>query len=523
MIILNNLTKNFGSKRIINDFSYQFPKSAKIAIVGANGVGKTTFLNIISGIEEHDSGNIIIPNDCIVGYLPQSPCKNPKDTILNECICGSKKLSSLQIQLNQALKDIEESYSEEKYFKYESLETEFSNLGGYELEADAKGILIGLGFEHSQLDQSPNQLSGGWKMRLELAKLLINYPNFLILDEPTNHLDLPSLTWLEQYLQSFNGTLIFVSHDKEFINNISNMIMHISNGNINLYSGNFDAFLLQKEENDIRVTKEKESIKKQKDHLQSYVDRFRYKASKAKQAQSRLKMIEKLKQIEERLGDDSIDKKVSFKIPTGKPSSKVVLEINDGAIGYENIINKNINLKIIKGQKIAIIGSNGIGKSTLLKSIIGEIPFLSGKSKIGTNVSIGYHSQNLLDVLDPNMDILQNIIKLSPDTTIQQARSLLGQLLITGDEIYKKVSVLSGGEKSKVSMAAMLAQKNNFLILDEPTNHLDMSSTEALSDAIINFEGTVLIVSHNRSFINSFATHLFVMDKYKNAELVSCN
>ena len=427
----------------------------------------------------------------------------------------------MQEKLTHALKNMEENYSDEVYAEYERIEKEFSDKDGYALEAESKGILVGLGFETSQFNDSPLTLSGGWRMRLELAKLLINNPNFLILDEPTNHLDLPSLSWLEQYLKSFRGTLLFVSHDRDFLNNLSDMIMHISNGNVNFYTGNFDDFVEQREAKTELALKQKETLKKKQDSLQDFVDRFKSKASKAKQAQSKMKMIERLKQIEGRLDVEDDDKKASFKIAIEETSGKIVLDIKAADIGYDGVVlNKDLNLRILRGNKVAIIGANGIGKSTLLKSIVGEIPFISGERTVGQKVSIGYYAQSQLEILDPELNALENVLKLSAGINHQQARSLLGCLLITKDEVKKPVKVLSGGEKSKVAIAALLARKSNFLILDEPTNHLDMSSTEALSYALSNYEGTVLMVSHNRAFINSFATHIFKMDKIKKAELI---
>lgn len=521
MIIIQNLIKKFGERVIIRDFSYHFPKNTKLGIVGPNGAGKTTFLNILTSLEEYDSGEIIVPKDCVLGYLPQSPCENPKPTILEECMSGHLKLCALQEKLQNVLKEMEENYSDEVYERYEKIEKEFSDNDGYALESEAKGILVGLGFETSQFDESPLILSGGWRMRLELAKLLLNEPNFLILDEPTNHLDLPSLTWLEGYLKSFKGTLLFVSHDRDFLNNIADKIVHISNGTINIYTGDFDDFVEQREAKTELAQKQKEAIKKKQDQLQDFVDRFKSKASKAKQAQSKVKMIDRLKQLEERIDVDDGDKKPTFKMEIEKQSGKIVVDITDGTIGYENVpLNKNLNLQIVRGSKIAIIGANGIGKSTLLKTIVGEIPLIDGTLKPGTNVTIGYYAQSQLEILDPKLDALENVLRLTKDINHQQARSILGCLLITKNDVKKPVGVLSGGEKSKVAIAALLAQKSNFLILDEPTNHLDMSSTEALANALSEYGGTILMVSHNRSFINAFATHIFQMDKTKKAELI---
>ncbi len=521
MIIVKDLEKKFGDRVIIRDFSYHFPRRAKFGIVGPNGAGKTTFLNVITGLEEHDSGEVIIPKDCVLGYLPQSPNENPKDTILEECMSGHKHLCTLQEKLSAVLKKMEENYTDEVYAEYEQIEKELSDNGGYALEADAKGILVGLGFETSQFNESPHNLSGGWRMRLELAKLLINDPNFLILDEPTNHLDLPSLTWLEGYLKSFRGTLLFVSHDRDFLNNLADQIIHVSRGNFKVYNGNFDDFVEQREANSELARKQMDAIKKKQDHLQEFVDRFRYKATKAKQAQSKIKMIERLKQMEERIDLAESDQGPVFKIEVEKQSGKLVLDLKDAAIGYDgNVINKNINLRIMRGQKIAIIGANGIGKSTILKSIIGEIPLIQGSLRVGENVGIGYYAQSQLDILDPKQDALENIMRLTKNINHQQARAILGCLLITKDDVKKQVGVLSGGEKSKVALAALLAQKSNFLVLDEPTNHLDMSSAEALSSALASYNGTILAVSHNRAFINAFATHIFTMDKNKKPELL---
>ncbi len=521
MIIIKDLVKKFGSREIVREFSHHFSKNANIGIVGANGAGKTTFLNMIIGIEPHDLGDIVVPKGCILGYLPQEPCENPKETILKECISGHIRLSDLQEKLDNSLKMMEENYSDEVYAEYELIEKEFSDNDGYALEAECKGILVGLGFETSQFDDSPLILSGGWRMRLELAKLLINEPNFLVLDEPTNHLDLPSLSWLEQYLKSFKGTLLFVSHDRDFLNNIADNIMHIANGNINFYTGNFDDFVEQREAKQEQAQKQVESLKKKQDSLQEFVDRFKSKASKAKQAQSKMKMIERLKQLEGRLDVDDQDKQASFKIAIEQQSGKIVLDIDNASIGYGDLVlNKDLDLRVLRGNKVAIIGANGIGKSTLLKSIVGEIPFLSGEFHLGTNVSVGYYAQGQLEILDPNLDALENVLRLAGNITQQQARSLLGCLLITKDDVKKPVRVLSGGEKSKVAIAALLAKKSNFLILDEPTNHLDMSSSEALAYALSRYDGTVLTVSHNRAFISTVATHIFKMDKSKKAELI---
>ncbi|MBQ9441159.1 MAG: ABC-F family ATP-binding cassette domain-containing protein [Alphaproteobacteria bacterium] len=527
MIIVKNLTKHFGAKEIIRNFSYNFPTGAKIAIVGANGVGKTTLINILIGLEEYESGEVIIPNDCIVGYIPQVPCSNPKITILEECLSGNNKLYNLSNEIKDLLNKLDNNYSEDIYNKYLLKEEKFSHYDGYAFEAKAKSMLLGLEFAQEQFNQSPMELSGGWRMRLELAKMLMNDPNFILLDEPTNHLDLPSLIWLEGYLRTFNGTLLFISHDKEFINGLADKVMHIQNGFINVYNGNFNDFLEQKEAHETLMQKQKASISKKTNQLQAFVDRFRYKASKAKQAQSKLKIIEKLKQIENKINLTDNVKLPLFKMEIEYPSSKVVLEIKDGSIGYtiNNPINNTINFKLMRGWKVAVIGTNGIGKSTLLKTIAKQIPLLSGQISFCNNLKIGYYAQNQLDVLNPKLNAIDNLLSLVPSITIQQARTVLGNLLITNEDINKPIAVMSGGEKSKIAIAAILASKNNFIMLDEPTNHLDMSSVDVLANALSEYPGTLLVVSHNRSFINVFADHILQMDRKKPAELVGviCN
>ena len=522
MIIVKKLTKHFGTKEIIRDFSYNFPSGAKIAIVGSNGVGKTTLINILTGLEEYDGGEVIIPKECVIGYVPQVPCSNPKNTILEECLSGNIKLYNLRNEINDLLMQIEQSFSESIYNKYLLKEAEFSHLDGYAFESKAKALLSGLEFSQEQFDISPLELSGGWRMRLELAKMLMNNPNFILLDEPTNHLDLPSLIWLEGYLKTFDGTLLFISHDKEFINGLADKVMHMQNGFINVYNGNFNDFLAQKEAHEALMQKQRESIMKKTNQLQAFVDRFRYKASKAKQAQSKLKIIERLKQIEYGINIAENTKLPVFKMEIEYQSSKKVMEIKNGSIGYtlENPINNNINFKVMRGWKIAIIGTNGIGKSTLLKTIIGQIQLISGQISFGNNLKIGCYAQNQLDMLNPKLSAIDNLLSLVPNITMQYARNLLGNLLITNEDINKPISVMSGGEKSKIAIAALLAGKNNFILLDEPTNHLDMSSVDVLANTLSEYPGTLIVVSHNRAFINTFADHILQMDRTKPAELV---
>ena len=524
MILIQNLLKRFAGRVILNSISYHFPSKARIALVGSNGAGKTTLLNILCELDEADSGGITKPKNCVLGYLPQEPSLTPADTILSECIAGADAINAVCQQRDEALRLMGEDYSDELYARYEKLEMDFQRMGGYALESLAKEILSGLGFKNEQLALSPLILSGGWRMRLELAKILVKEPNFLILDEPTNHLDLPSMIWLENYLERFQGTLLFVSHDQELLNRLATMTIHLSQGNLEAYTGNFDAFLKQhelKKSQSIQATKQ---LELQAAHVEKFIERFRGKPSKAAQVRSRYKMLSRLQGLQEAIPSSADEARVSIKMPMSHVSGKRVLIVKDAAIGYPNLpLARKLSLPIERGQKVAIIGANGIGKSTLLKSIVGIIPFLEGTSEMGHNVLSGYFAQEQLDHLDGSLSAMENVMLGNPGITAQDARRILGGFLIQGDDVFKPLKVMSGGEKSRVGLANLLGKKCNFLLLDEPTNHLDMLSIEMLSEALDEYEGTVLFISHNRQFINEVATHIFAMTHNGRSQLFEGN
>ncbi len=475
MIRIENLSKAYGSKILFNNSSYHFPEGERIALVGPNGAGKSTLLNIICGLEEADDGQLLKPAKMNLGYLPQEPNPHPKETILEECMDGALKLKKLKHDLDLILIEMENNYNEDVHKKFEKIEDLFREAGGYALEARAKGILVGLGFLGNQLYKNPKQLSGGWRMRLELAKVFLNDPDFLVLDEPTNHLDLPSLIWVEKFLQSFTGTLLFVSHDRALLNRLSTITLHLFNGKFTPYKGNFDSFLEQRAQRLELETAAYERHKKRADEIQRFVDRFKAKASKAKQAQSRMKMLERMKEVEGSFDiDDSIDE-ISFTLPKVTQSGKEVLKVEKMSIGYQAVLSKHIELNVLRGQKIAIIGPNGIGKSTFLKTLANVINPLDGGFNLGHNVSLAFFAQDQLETLDENKTILENVMGVSDNIGEKKARSVLGSFLFRGDDAFKNVKVLSGGEKSRVGLACLLLRNANFLLLDEPTNHLDMS------------------------------------------------
>lgn len=512
MIRLDCVSKSFGKKAILKDGTFHFPAGERVALVGANGAGKTTLLNLICKLDEPDNGTIIRPKDCVIGYLPQEPNPHPCTTILQECVSGHLRISEL-LQIREAAQQrLIEKGDDQSLTAFEKAESEFQDAGGPALESRARGILAGLGFHPSRFDANPKTLSGGWRMRLELAKVFLNDPDFLVLDEPTNHLDLPSLIWVEAYLKQFEGCVVFVSHDRGLLNRLATMTLHLSRGQLRSYKGNFDSFLEQKESLEQQDVARAESIARRKAELTRFVERFGAKATKARQAQARVKMLARLQDLEDEIELPQEENSVSFTFPEPSPSGRDVLQIEKLGIGYNGSqpLAQDINLNIIRGQKICIIGANGIGKSTLLQTLSGQIEVLSGGFKSGHQVSLAYFAQDQLSVLDPNGSVLENVLRRT-NLGEREARSLLGSFLFHGDDVFKKVSVLSGGEKNRVGLAILLSQNSNFLLLDEPTNHLDMSSAEILSEALQDFQGTILCVSHDREFINSFANHIFVM------------
>lgn len=512
MLQIKNISKSFSGKSIIKDVSYLFPSHKRIALIGVNGAGKTTLLNIVCGLEEQDSGDIIISKDDKIGYLPQSPNANPEDTILLECMSGDKALFNLKLQLEEASAALEQEYSQEIYDKYEKSEHDYQYAGGYKLEANAEKILLGLGFKREQLSLNPKTLSGGWSMRLELGKVLLQSPDFLILDEPTNHLDLPSIIWLEEYLQKFKGTLLFISHDEELLNKLSNIILHLKDGVVREYHGNYDSFLVQYEERQAAAVSELKTKEKKIAQLSKFVDRFGAKASKAAQAQSKMKMIAAIERQTSNISVDSSDLEMHIPMKVTQKSGEDVLHLQGCTIGYDKPLLSKINMYVGRGYKVAILGTNGKGKTTMLKSINGQLKLLEGDIKVGHNVKVGYYAQEQLELLDPKLNVLENLMRANTKLIEREARKILGSFLFSSDAVFKPVAVLSGGEKSRLSLACLLMEEANLLLLDEPTNHLDMLSTNILSEALSNYEGTVMFVSHNRRFINDVATHIFSVD-----------
>ncbi|HXF90821.1 MAG TPA: ABC-F family ATP-binding cassette domain-containing protein [Candidatus Nitrosotenuis sp.] len=513
MIRLEKLSKAYADKIILKNVSYHFPEGERIALFGANGQGKTTLLNIITGLEEMDEGQVIKPKAMKLAFLPQSPSLVPKITILEECMSGHTYLYHLQEQMNQTIQRMETHYQDADYEAYERMLQDFDHHGGYQWEGQAQKILLGLGFKEEQLASHPQTLSGGWRMRLELAKVLIAKPDFMILDEPTNHLDLPSIEWLETYLEGFPGTLLFVSHDRSFLNHLATIVVSLKQGSLQAYTGNFDDFIHQRDQNARTQEATRKKIIHQQAHMQRFVDRFRAKASKAGQVGSRLKMIEKLKNLLDHYQEDMPQTTLHFPKLSFSASGKDVFKLKGVTIGYQQPLIRSVNLTVLRGERIAIVGANGIGKSTFLKTIGGKLLPLSGEIHQGHQVKVGFYTQDAAEQLDKNLSVFASLQSVNEELSETLTYAFLGSFLFKGNSLIKLVSVLSGGERSRLALCRLLAQSPNCLLLDEPTNHLDLASTQILAEWLRQYPGTVIFVSHDRDFVDQVATKIIEVDK----------
>lgn len=515
MIRIANITKSYGARTLFSELNYQFPEGERIALVGPNGVGKTTLMNIVCGLEEADGGKIGIPSGMKLGYLPQEPCLNAAPTIMEECQKARPEVLKLKAEIEAIHLKMETDYSEAVMHAYEEAESQFRQLGGYELESDAGSILHGLGFKTSDFNRSPKEFSGGWQMRLELGKLFLMKPDILVLDEPTNHLDLPSMVWVEKYLQSFQGTLIFISHDRSLLNRLSTVTLLLNSGRLWAFKGNYDRLMQQWELLNADAEKRHVNLAKKKAQLQEFVDRFGAKASKAAQAKSKEKQIAKLGNEQNAILSIKKGPTVQFKFPEPPPVEKVILNVKDAEVGYPDLsLIDSLNLALEKDQRVAVIGANGIGKSTLLKSLASVIPLLSGSVNLSGRARLAYFAQDQLDVFDSSLTIMQNLTQYA-NVSERDARGILGSFLFSGDDAFKEFGVLSGGEKNRVGLAGVVALNPNLMLLDEPTNHLDMDSTDQLIETLKGYKGALILVSHNRQVIEALCPQALVIEKNK--------
>ncbi|WP_462128652.1 ABC-F family ATP-binding cassette domain-containing protein [Streptococcus parasanguinis] len=515
MIILqaNKIERSFAGEVLFDNISLQVDERDRIALVGKNGAGKSTLLKILVGEEEPTSGEINKKRDLSLSYLAQDSRFESSNTIYDEMLHVFDDLRKTEKTLRQMELEMGEKTGadlEKLMQDYDRLSEEFRQAGGFTYEADIRAILNGFKFDESMWQMKIEELSGGQNTRLALAKMLLEKPNLLVLDEPTNHLDIETIAWLENYLVNYSGALLIVSHDRYFLDKVATITLDLTKHSLDRYVGNYSSFVEQKEQKLLTEAKNYEKQQKEIAALEDFVNRNLVRASTTKRAQSRRKQLEKMERLDK---PEAGSKSAHMTFHSDKTSGNVVLTVEEAAVGYDDqILSEPINLDIRKMNAVAIVGPNGIGKSTLIKSIVGQIPFIKGEARFGANVEVGYYDQTQSKLTPHNsvLDELWNDFKLTPEVEI---RNRLGAFLFSGDDVKKTVGMLSGGERARLLLAKLSMENNNFLILDEPTNHLDIDSKEVLENALIDFDGTLLFVSHDRYFINRVATQVLELSE----------
>ena len=515
MIILqaNKIERSFAGEVLFDNISLQVDERDRIALVGKNGAGKSTLLKILVGEEEPTSGEINKKRDLSLSYLAQDSRFESSNTIYDEMLHVFDDLRKTERTLRQMELEMGEKTGadlEKLMQDYDRLSEEFRQAGGFTYEADIRAILNGFKFDESMWQMKIEELSGGQNTRLALAKMLLEKPNLLVLDEPTNHLDIETIAWLENYLVNYSGALLIVSHDRYFLDKVATITLDLTKHSLDRYVGNYSSFVEQKEQKLLTEAKNYEKQQKEIAALEDFVNRNLVRASTTKRAQSRRKQLEKMERLDK---PEAGTKSAHMTFHSDKTSGNVVLTVEEAAVGYDDqILSEPINLDIRKMNAVAIVGPNGIGKSTLIKSIVGQIPFIKGEARFGANVEVGYYDQTQSKLTPHNsvLDELWNDFKLTPEVEI---RNRLGAFLFSGDDVKKTVGMLSGGERARLLLAKLSMENNNFLILDEPTNHLDIDSKEVLENALIDFDGTLLFVSHDRYFINRVATQVLELSE----------
>jgi len=512
MVSLEKISLNFGGFELFKEISFLINPRDRIGLIGKNGAGKTTLLKIMAGSLQPSSGRVSQPKELTIGYLPQHMAVSDNRTVIEETKLAFEHLLKLHAEIEDLNHQIavREDYHSVEYLKLIDVVHEKSDryrlLGGDNYEAEMEQTLMGLGFERSDFDRPTSEFSGGWRMRIELAKLLLKKPDLFLLDEPTNHLDIESIQWLEDFLKNYRGALVLVSHDKAFLDNVTNRTIEISLGRISDQKMNYTAFTAWKKEQREQQLAAYRNQQKIIDDTEKFIERFRYKASKAVQVQSRVKALNRMDRIEVEEEDNS---RINLRFPPSPRSGNVVIEARHISKSYgSQLVISDINLDVMKGERIAFVGRNGEGKTTLARIIMGELDH-EGHLKLGHNVKIGYFAQNQAQLLDENLTVFETIDRIAVGDIRTKIRDILGAFLFPGEDVDKKVSVLSGGERSRLAMIRLLLEPVNFLVLDEPTNHLDMRSKEILKQALIEFDGTILVVSHDREFLDGLVTCVY--------------
>lgn len=515
MIHLSGIHKNYGTKTLFEDASLQINAGEKIGLVGPNGAGKTTLFRMLMGHELPEKGTLAKPDRLRMAYFSQDIEDMRGKSALEEVKTADPRVAEIQARLPALEAKLAEPLSDREMDqtleRYGELQGEFERLGGYDLDARASAILTGLGIGPDRLHNDTSTFSGGWKMRIALAKVLMINPDVLLMDEPTNHLDLESILWLEEWLHDFKGGLLMTSHDRDFMNRIVKRVVEVAQKKIISYTGNYDFY---ERERHIRLEQLVASASRQQDMLakeKEFIARFSARASHAAQVQSRIKKLEKIDIIEV----PTEEKVMAFQWPTPPRGGDEVVRVTQLGVSYDRPVFRGASAVVKRMDRVAVVGINGAGKSTFMRCVVGELEPTEGEVKIGPSIELGYFSQNSLDVLDPRATVFEEVQNRIPHSTIGFIRNLLGAFRFSGDDVEKKVGVLSGGEKSRLVLATILARPVNFLVLDEPTNHLDIRSREVLLEAVKSFPGTVMIVSHDRHFLHEITTRVFEIDRNK--------
>ncbi|MBF9144321.1 ABC-F family ATP-binding cassette domain-containing protein [Hymenobacter properus] len=514
MISISDLDFHFGSRTLYDGASLHIKPKDKIGLIGLNGTGKSTLLRLLVGEYRPDGGSISMSKDVSLGFLNQDLLSyDTHESILHVAMQAFEEALELQKKIDAVLEEFETNYSDELVEKLAAMQERFEALGGYTMQAKAEEILEGLGFSTEELQRPLKSFSGGWRMRVMLAKILLQQPSLLLLDEPTNHLDLPSIKWIENYLSGYEGAVIIVSHDRAFLDQTTNTTVEVTGGKLVPYAGNYSFYLEEKEERNLIQKGAYENQQAQIRQAERFIERFKAKASKAKQAQSRVKALDKLERIEDVTPEAAkVNIRFQFKVEPGRH----ILRMEHVTKKYDQkLIFRDTHVHIERGDKIALIGANGKGKSTLMRLVAGTEAPTAGKHQLGHNVIMSFYAQHQLESLNVENEILQEMNEAGSKRNEMELRSVLGSFLFTGDQVFKKIKVLSGGEKSRVALAKTLISEANFLLLDEPTNHLDMVSVNILIQALEQYEGTFIVISHDRYFVENVATKIWYIEDFQ--------
>jgi ATP-binding cassette, subfamily F, member 3 len=513
MIQVEAIAKGYAGQAILVGLSWRIPDRERIGLVGPNGAGKTTLCRLLAGVEEPDEGRIVRPRETTVGYLPQEAAGSPEGSVLAAVLAGFADVWQVEREMEEVAARLAAASGAESDVltaRYGDLQHRFEALGGYRLETEANAILSGLGFRPPDFTRPLSEFSGGWRMRAMLARLLLQRPWLLLLDEPTNHLDIESLEWLESFLADYEGTVVLVSHDRYFLNRMVTSIAELAPSGLTVYPGDYDEYLVQRQARRELLEAQARNQAKRIAEIERFIERFRYKASKARQVQSRVKMLDRI----DRIQVEREARVIHFAFPQPPRTGRRVATLKGIHKAYgDNVVYAGVDFEVERGARAALVGPNGAGKSTLLKMLAGALPFDRGDRTLGAHVAVHYYAQHQLDALTPSLTVLEELERAAPELGQTRLRTILGTFLFSGDAVEKKIAVLSGGEKARVALAKMLVRPAALLCMDEPTNHLDLASREVLEEALAAFPGTIVFISHDRYFINRIATGIVEINR----------